>query len=56
MPLICRVENIKFSELVVKCQELIRGFAEEQLRRLGVNKCDAKRRAASCISQRDIQV
>ena len=34
----------------------MRQFACEQLRRLGVNESDAKLRASSCVSQRDIQV
>jgi len=54
--LIHRIQNIAFSELVVECQQLMRQFACEQLRRLGVNESDAKLRASSCVSQRDIQV
>jgi len=50
------VQNIAFSELVVKCQGLIRQFAYEQLKKLGVDESDANLRAASCVSQRDIQV
>ena len=50
------VQNIAFSELVVKCQGLIRQFAFEQLKRLGVGDSDANLYASSCVSQRDIQV
>ena len=50
------MQNIAFSELVVKCQGLIRQFAYEQLRKLGVDENDANLRASSCVSQRDIQV
>ena len=50
------VQNIAFSELVVKCQGLIRQFAFEQLKKLGVGDSDASIRASSCVSQRDIQV
>lgn len=53
---IYRIQNITFSELVVECQQLMRQFACEQLRKLGVNESDAKLRASSCVSQRDIQV
>ena len=50
------VQNVAFSELVVKCQELIRHFAYEQLTHFGIADCEAKLRATSCVSQRDIQV
>ena len=54
--IIYRVRNIAFSTLVVKCQGLIRRFAGEQVRKLGVDENDAKHCATSCVSQRDIQV
>jgi len=50
------VQNVVFSELVVKCQELVRKFAYEQLKNLGIEDSEAKLRATSCVSQRDIQV
>ena len=53
---ISSVQNVVFSELVVKCQNLIRQFANEQLKRFGIEDSEAKLRAASCVSQRDIQV
>jgi len=52
----CSVQNVVFSELVVKCQNLIRQFANEQLKCFGMEDSEAKLRAASCVSQRDIQV
>ena len=52
----CRVQNIAFSKLVVKCQGLIRQFASEQLRKFSVDDNDANLCATSCVSQRDIQV
>ena len=45
-----------FSELVVKCQNLIRQFAYEQLIHFGIEDDEAKLRSTSCVSQRDIQV
>ena len=45
-----------FSETIVKCQELIRQFAYEQLRSCGMEESKAKVCATSCVSQRDIQV
>ena len=45
-----------FSELVVKCQNLIRQFAYEQLKYFGIENNEATLRAKSCVSQRDIQV
>ena len=50
------VQNVVFSELVVKCQNLIRDFAYEQLRHFGIEDKEATLRATSCVSQRDIQV
>jgi len=50
------VQNIAFSELVVRCQELIREFALDQLKQFGMSEKEAKLRAASSVSQRDIQV
>ena len=50
------VQNVVFSELVVKCQNLIREFAYQQLTYFGVEKKEARLRATSCVSQRDIQV
>jgi len=51
-----RLQNITFSELVVKCQNLIRKFASEQLLKNSRNADEAFHRAASSVSQRDIQV
>ena len=45
-----------FSEIVVKCQNLIRWFAKEQLISCGMKESEAKVFATSCVSQRDIQV
>lgn len=45
-----------FSELVVKCQNLIRQFAYKQLTNFGIEDGEAKLRSTSCVSQRDIQV
>ena len=42
--------------MVVKCQHLIRQFAYEQLIHCGIENNEAKLRAKSCVSQRDIQV
>lgn len=50
------VQNVVFSELVVKCQNLIREFAFQQLKYFGIEDKEAKLRATSCVSQRDIQV
>ena len=50
------VQNVLFSELVVKCQNLIRQFAYEQLKYHRIEKKEAELRAKSCVSQRDIQV
>ena len=50
------VQNVLFSELVVKCQNLIRQFASEQLKYHGMEENEAELRAKSCVSQRDIQV
>jgi len=41
---------------VVRCQELIREFALDQLKQFGMSEKEAKLRAASSVSQRDIQV
>ena len=51
-----RLQNITFSELVVKCQKLIRKFAFEQLQKISRDVNEVQHRAASCVSQRDIQV
>ena len=51
-----RVQNVVFSEIVVKCQNLIRQFAKEQLISCGMKESEAKVFATSCVSQRDIQV
>ena len=56
MYFILSVQNVAFSELVVNCQQLIRRFANEQLKRFGIANIEAKLRATSCVSQRDIQV
>ena len=50
------MKNIAFSEVVVKCQVLMRKFASEQFVKLGHSEDEAKIRATSCVSQRDIQV
>ena len=50
------VQNVVFSELVVKCQNLIRQLAYEQLKCSGIENYEARARAKSCVSQRDIQV
>ena len=50
------VENMAFSELVIKCQELIREFALDQLKELGIEEEEAILRSTSSVSQRDIQV
>lgn len=50
------MQNVVFSELVVKCQNLIRQFAYEQLKHFGIEDNQAKLRSTSCVSQRDIQV
>jgi len=50
------VQNIAFSELVVRCQELIREFALDQLKQFGIDEKEATLRATSSVSQRDIQV
>ena len=44
------------SELILKCQKFIRGCAYEQLISFGLEDGEAKVSAASCVSQRDIQV
>jgi len=54
--LICRVQNVTFADLVVKCQKLIRTFAYDQLQKFSRDDDEAFHRAASCVSQRDIQV
>jgi len=41
---------------VVRCQELIREFALDQLKQFGVKKEEAILRSTSSVSQRDIQV
>ena len=51
-----RLQSITFSELVVKCQKLIRKFAFEQLQKISRDVNEVQHRAASCVSQRDIQV
>lgn len=51
-----RTKNVVFSHMIVKCQHLIREFAREQLKCFGIEDREAKLRAASCVSQRDIQV
>lgn len=51
-----RVQNVVFSEIVVKCQNLIRQFANKQLISCGMEESEAKVYATSCVSQRDIQV
>ena len=50
------VQNDLFSEIVVECQNLIRQFAYKQLIHYGIENNEAKLRAKSCVSQRDIQV
>ena len=45
-----------FSEVVVKCQNLIRQFAYEQLKHFGKEESEANLCSTSCVSQRDIQV
>lgn len=45
-----------FSDIVVKCQSLIRQFAYEQLKHSGMEDSEAKLCATSSVSQRDIQV
>ena len=50
------MQNVVFSELVVKCQNLIRHFAYQQLKCFKIEDKEAKLRATSCVSQRDIQV
>ena len=50
------MQNVVFSELVVNCQNLIRKFAFQQLKHFGMEDKEAKLRATSCVSQRDIQV
>ena len=54
--LITSVQNVVFSELVVTCQNLIRDFANEQLKQFGMEDSEAELRSTSCVSQRDIQV
>lgn len=49
-------KNVELSELIVECQKLMREYAYEQLRRFGLKDSEAKPCAASCVSQRDIQV
>ena len=44
------------SELILKCQKFIRDYAYEQLKFFGLEDGEAKVSAASCVSQRDIQV
>ena len=51
-----RVQNVVFSKIVVECQRLTRQFAREQLKYFGIEDCIANLCAASCVSQRDIQV
>ena len=52
-----RIQNIEFTQVVVSCQDLIRKYAHEQLKALGYDdEEELKFRAASCVSQRDIQV
>ena len=53
---IFRAQNVVFSQIIVKCQHLIREFACEQLKCFGIEGSEAKLHAASCVSQRDIQV
>ena len=50
------VENTAFSELVVRCQELIREFALDKLNKFGIEEEEAILRSTSSVSQRDIQV
>jgi len=52
----CSVKNVVFSELIVKCQEIIRQFACKQFVYFGLRDSEAKLLATSCVSQRDIQV
>ena len=52
----CSVQNIWLSELIVKCQQLIRQYAGEQLKIFGLEDSEAELCAGSCASQRDIQV
>ena len=40
----------------MKCQNLIRKFAYEQLKHFGIEDDEAKLCSTSCVSQRDIQV
>jgi len=54
--IIYRLQNIQFTDIVVSCQQLIRKYACEELKRLKYDSKELESRAASCVSQRDIQV
>ena len=49
------VELASLAELIVTSQNLLRAFAFQQLKTLGVNEVDALKCSKSCVSQRDIQ-
>lgn len=51
-----RAQNVEFSQIVVECHNLIRKFAYKQLKCFEIEDSEAKLRANSCVSQRDIQV